>query len=401
MQLRSSHGSGGSDEGTDARSVAAKWPVAVTVLRHTAWVAIPLEPRTPSVTVQNKARQGRDDHYVPQALTRRWLPAETLNVVTRRWGRTSPRSTFVSVETYTVDLDGAPDRTLDSLFDRAWNRFCQVARDQLSAGGLLDAPAKAAVREWVASQWARTPTADYLSGELVQAGITPELVDRIIDETVEELGVLPEAAAAVRDPLVLANLNAHLPSTRRRDQTQQAYRMLDEIGTWALSVERPEKSLVLSDHPVVLAQVGSDGQRTHVLYAVRYFDELMVPLTPRTLLQLRRATEPCEAPTAEWYNAAATRQAYEHVVAQDRADIPPAAAVTAGVRSLARRASRRRAATGSRAIPRIPDPDARDFIGRTMKHEQRMLDGVIRDAVGRVLNQCPLPPQSRGERSGR
>ena len=238
--------------------------------------------------------------------------------------------------------------------------------------------------------------ADYFCDGLVQAGITPELVDRIIAETVDELGVLPEAAAAVRDPRVLANLTARLPSTQRRDQTQQAYRMLDEIGTWAISVERPETSLILSDHPVVLGQVGPDGRRTQVLYAVRQFDELMLPLTPRALLRLTRATEPCEAPTAEWYNAAATRQAYERVVAQSRAHIPRAAVVRGGVRSLPRTVSRRPASQPWRAIPRIPNPDARRFIGRTMKHEERVLDAVIRDAVGRILNERLPPPQIAG-----
>lgn len=348
--------------------------------------------------MQNPARLGRDDHYVPQALTRGWLPAETLNITTGRWRRMRPRSTFVSVETYTVDLDGAPDRTLDSLFDGAWDRFCQVARAQLKEGRPLDPLAEAVVREWVASQWARTPTADYFADVLVQVGITPELVDGIIDETVDELGVLPEAAAAVRDPLVLATLNSRLLSTRRRDQTQQAYRMLDEIGTWAIRVERPTQSLVLSDHPVVLAEVGPDGRRTQVLYAVRYFDELMVPLTPRALLRLNRAGNPGEPPTARWYNTAATRQAYEQVVAQDRAHVPPATVVSGGVRSLPGTVSRRPALSPSRVIPAIRDAEARAFVERTMRHEQRELEAVVRDAVDRVLDQgrCADPTASSG-----
>lgn len=348
--------------------------------------------------IRNPARQGRDDHYVPQGLTRRWLPAETLNLVTGRWRRTSPRSTFVSVETYTVELDGTPDRTLDSFFDRAWDRFCQVARGPLTIGRSLDPGAEVVVREWVASQWARTPSADYFADRLVQAGITSELVERIINETVDELGVLPEAAAAIRDPRVLANLNSRLLSTRRRDQIEQVYRMLKEIGTWVIGVHRAMKPLVLSDHPVVLAEVRPDGRRTHVLYAVRGFDEVTVPLTPTVLLRLTRAAERSEAPTTDWYNAGATRQAYEEVVAQDRTDVPQAAVTSGGVPSLPETISRRAASLRCRTVPSIRDAAAQTFIGRTMRHEQRALDAVVREAVGRVLDQGPLYHASRQER---
>lgn len=309
-----------------------------------------------------------------------------------------PALHLVSVETYTVELDGTPDRTLDSFFDRAWDRFCQVARGPLTIGRSLDPGAEVVVREWVAPQWARTPSADYFADRLVQAGITSELVERIINETVDELGVLPEAAAAIRDPRVLANLNSRLLSTRRRDQIEQVYRMLKEIGTWVIGVHRAMKPLVLSDHPVVLAEVRPDGRRTHVLYAVRGFDEVTVPLTPTVLLRLTRAAERSEAPTTDWYNAGATRQAYEEVVAQDRTDVPQAAVTSGGVPSLPETISRRAASLRCRTVPSIRDAAAQTFIGRTMRHEQRALDAVVREAVGRVLDQGPLYHASRQER---
>lgn len=343
------------------------------------------------------------DHYVPRALIREWGASEIFDIQSGEWVPTRIGQAFAERGAYTVELHGEADRTLDELFDAEWNLFCQVARDPLRAGAVLTPKAQKATRRWVASQWARTPSAEYLTEVLTAPTRSVAFVQALIDDVARELPVERRtlARAAMQGPEMLASFRTMHMWDQRREQVLNFYRLLRVIEAWDIEMGEPaDGSFVLSDHPVVLVDIGPDGERQLGRPGIRQKTEVLVALGPHHLLRVAPDVSTTPRPSVRWFNRAVTSQAYSKIIARDRMDLP--ADVILGIRSGPDPTAGLLMTTDAPApdvIPDIPDQRYSEFVARTRSHGAERQHAVLRGAVdGVVARITPSHHPNRKER---